>query len=611
MKEHKSHVRLPRRSKRSSSRPHTGSDEELPFGPSEACRCEHCQIRNRHSPSDEDNLRATAMLRKVDAAVEKNFEEALGDLEDFVRLQSVSADLELIAESLKALCLYRDRLERMRFNIYEYSINAPRGACDTSPHPKVVFAHYFSSPTKNTILVYAYLDVAPAKFEDGWLSEPFEFYMNDDMLYGRGVCTGKGMAVCWLQAIEAWMEKSGDLPINIKFIVEIMHAVGSVGLQHYLEVKREFFLDVDCIVFGNNSWINDDKPMMSCSLTGWAHFGLEMRGATKTLEGGLAGGLVYEPMTDVCALMNSLVDNLHVLQVPAIQHMVRPTLVTEWALIESAIFSEYAYKELFGIRRLRFELTKAELLHNRWCQSTMSMHGIEGCYSRKGSSTSLPMSVMAKFSIKLLPDQTVNLVHTHIEEFLRTKCEELKTRTTLKVHLLDSCDPSLWGLDARYSKALVRSISRVYQLEPDLSMNIVTCLPIASTFKKITGKPIILMPYAHRMDYSHVVNESIPKQCFLRNIKLCTGLMHELSLLPARCKCDVIFEYCNRQGIAEMLKPPTQKTLPKPSIFAHIRRSKSVRPRDQQPAESDPNKRKKLKDWLCAPFRRNRMSAPK
>ncbi|XP_002135049.3 cytosolic non-specific dipeptidase-like [Drosophila pseudoobscura] len=600
----KTHVRLPRRSKRSSSRVYPGSDEELKVSHPEACRCEHCLIKNRPKWTDEDNLRASAMHRQVDAAIEKNFDEALADLEDFVRLKSVSADVECITESLKAMCMYRDRLERMRFTIYEYNINIPRAICDTSPHPKVIFAHYFSSPTKNTVLVYAYLDVAPAKFEDGWLSEPFEFYMNDDMLYGRGVSTGKGMAVCWLQAIETWLEQHGDLPINIKFIVEIMHAVGSVGLQHYIEVKREFFQDVDCIVFGNNSWINDERPLMSCSLTGWAHFGLEMRGGAKSIEGA-SGGLVYEPMTDVCTLMNSLVDNLHVIQIPAIQNMVRPTAVTEWTLLESAIFSEYAYKDQFGIRRLRYELTKAELLHNRWCQGTMTMHGIEGSFSRKGSCTALPMSVMGKFSIKLLPDQMVSLVQTHVEEFLHTQYEDLKIRTTLKIHLLDACDPYSWGIDARYSKALVRSISRVYQVEPDLSMNIVTCLPIASTFHKITGKPIILIPYAQRMDYSHVVNESIPKQCFLRNIKVCTGLILEMSLLPARCKCDVIFEYCNRRGIAEMLKPPVQSSQ-KHSVFSHMRRTKSMKPLNKHPEEHETNKRKRLKDWLCAPFRRHR-----
>ncbi|XP_041448556.1 cytosolic non-specific dipeptidase-like [Drosophila obscura] len=583
----RTNTRLPRRSRRLSSRVHSGSVDELPVGPTDACRCEHCPVKNRHRRTDEDNLRSAAMLRKVEAAIETNFQYALADLEEFVRLKSVSADLECIGDSLKALCLYRDRLERMRFNIFEYNINAPRAVCDTSPHPKVVFAHYFSSPSKNTILVYAYLDVTPAKFEDGWLSEPFEFYMNDDMLYGRGVCTGKGMALCWLQAIEAWMEQHGDLPINIKFIIEIMHTVGSVGLQHYIQVKREFFQDVDCIVFGNNSWINEMKPMMSCSLTGWAHFGLEMRGGTKTLEGGLVGGLVYEPMTEV------------------------PTAVTEWDLIESAIFSDYAYKEQFGIRRIRYELTKAELLHNRWCQGTLSMHGIEGSFSRKGSLTPIPMSVMAKFSMKLLPDQMVNLVQNHIEEFLRTKYDELKMRTSFKLHLLDSCDPALWGIDARYNKALVRSISRVYQVQPDLSMNIVTSLPIASTFKKITGKPIILMPYSQRMDYSHVVNESIPKQCFLRNIKLCTGLMHELSLLPTRCKCDVAFDYCNRRGIAEMLKPATEKSTHKPTIFSRLRKHRSVKPRDQPPEPQLEPQRKRLRDWLCAPFRRYRMNKNK
>ncbi|EDW75732.1 uncharacterized protein Dwil_GK15097 [Drosophila willistoni] len=576
-----------------------GDDSQLE--PPPACHCTNCKMHLR-KPVERSSFLMLRKLRQVLTAIDHTTDQIFEELEDYVARKTISSDVDYMPECLNALDMVRGRLEKMKFYVNDYTINLGRSVCSSDPLQKVLFADYFSSPTKNTLLIYTYLDVPKAKIRDGWLSDPFELRASDGLLYGRGVSTGKGMTVCWLNAIECWLKEHQDLPINVKIIVETLHEMGSTGLQQYMDIKKEFFLDVDVIVFGNNSWINDESPVLSCSLAGWATFGMELCGGDKHLEG-LAGGLVYEPMIDVCQLMDSLVDNRQELRISQINQMVKPLSHHEWELLETASFSEYDYKEKLGIRRLRYELGKAELLQQRWCHSNITMHGIENCFSRPGSSTMLPMTVMAKFTIKLVPDQVVQQVHAHVEDYLYSKHEELKMGTTLRTYVLDSCDSFSWPFDNRFTKSTIRAIENVFHFRPELTSGIVTCLPIASLFRKHVNKPIILLPYTQRMDCSDVINESIPAQCFVNYVKTCASLMHELSMLSAKCKCDLIYEYCNRRGNAEILEAARSTMGPsgtRKNIILQIPKLSQSNDKRRDETENP------LKKFLCMPFRRKK-----
>ncbi|XP_068150811.1 cytosolic non-specific dipeptidase-like [Drosophila tropicalis] len=572
--------------------------------PPTACHCENCQMHLR-KPVERNSLQMQRQFWQVLTEIDHTTDKIVEELEDYVARKTISSDVQYMPECLDALDMVRERLEKMKFYVDDYTINLSRSVCSSDHLQKVLFADYFSSPTKNTLLIYTYLDVAKAKMYDGWLSNPFELKISDGLLYGRGVTTGKGMTVCWLNAIECWLKQHQDLPINVKIIVETMHEMGSAGLQQYMDIKKNFFLDVDVIVFGNNSWMNDEGPVISCSLAGWATFGMELRGADKHLEGGLAGGLVYEPMTDVCHLMDSLVDNRQELRITQVNEMVKPLLHHEWELLESAAFSDYDYKDKLDIRRLRYELGKAELLQHRWCHSNITMHGIENCFSRPGSSTMLPMTVLAKFSIKLVPNQEVQKVQGYVEDYLYGKHLEQKMNTILRTYVLDSCDPYSWPFDNRFTKATIRAIENVFYFKPELTSSIVTCLPIASLFCKHVKKPIILLPYTQRVDSSDIINESIPAECFINYVKTCASLMHELSMLSAKCKCDVIYEYCNRRGNAEILEAARTTMLPsgtRKAMKLQIPKLSQTSVKVKGPDETE----SPLKRFLCMPFRRKK-----
>lgn len=571
-------------------------EDRYDYEPSEKCECKSCKMRHiNKEQSSLERLDTELKLVEVHQCIENQVDDAFSTLAALVQIKSISVEPEHLKDSCLALEWMANRLAGLKFKTHLYPIDNEPNSCFVEPQQNVLFANYFSSPTKSTIVVYAHLDVVPAN-RDCWFNDPFELNARDGVLYGRGVTSGKGMVVGWLQAIECWLKVNEDLPLNIKFIVDMLHEVGSEGLQQYLQVRSDFFLDVDYMIFDTNSWLNSDRPLIACGLTGWAHFGLEVRGGNKSLETGLAGGLVYEPMIDLCHLMNSMVNQQHEINIPRIDHMVKRLSVEEWRLLQTADFSTYKYMDQLGIRRLRHEGNKVDLLQNRWCKPTLTMHGIEGSDNRTECSRTLPMLVLGKFSIKMVPDQELAHVHSVVKEYLLNIRHELEMGTHLTIKLLDACEPTSWSTTSKITKAVSRAVGDVFQKEPIATAGISVCLPIASVFRKMLNKPIILLPYAMRADRHYQENESIEEDLFKRHIKVCASLLYELSTLPVRCKCGIIFEYCQLKGRAERLAAEKADDEKEISRRVHLTELMSGK------AGLGHRRKKSFKEYLCMPF---------
>lgn len=530
------------------------TSDDIHLDPSEKCHCEDCKAHTRNAQYYKQLAATlTPQLLKVLELLTDQEEEAIFDLRELVRFKSISVEPDKLSQGLDALDWVLNRLNYLKFRVRIIDVPNQNKSCAERLPSRVLFANYFSSPTKCTLLVYGHVDVLPPQPEC-WLQDPFELTLKEDKIYGRGVTKGKGMLIGWIQAIECWLKINEDLPINMKFIVEMMHEVGSTGLQDYVRERSEFFLDVDFMLFDANSWLNDHHPVIPCGLTGRAYFGLSVRGGNKSVETGLAGGLVFEPLIDLCHLMNKLVDDNQEIKIPLMDHNVRHLTGQDWQMLETSEFSPYKYKDTLQIRRLRHEENKVELLRSRWCRPALTMHGVDGSDARSECSPSIPMQVTGKFSIKLVPDQEVEQVNNAVNDYLYLCAQDLNMGTLHKLSLLDSSDPISWRTDSRITKATRDAVRGIFNKEPYLTNAIPICLPVANAFYKLVKKPLILLPYYKRLDRHQLENENIEEAFFERHAKVCAALLYELAKIPVRCKCNLIYEYCNLQGVAEKLE---------------------------------------------------------
>ena len=86
-----------------------------------------------------------------------------------------------------------------------------------------------AGPTRPTVLSYGHYDVQDAGPLDAWDSPPFEPTVRDGRLYARGAADDKGNFLPLLH-VACELARAGELPVNVRFLVEGEEEVGSAAV---------------------------------------------------------------------------------------------------------------------------------------------------------------------------------------------------------------------------------------------------------------------------------------------------------------------------------------------------------------------------------------------
>ncbi|KAK3541103.1 hypothetical protein QTP86_014140 [Hemibagrus guttatus] len=460
--------------------------------------------------------------------VDKHQDQYVQALRIWVSIESDSSDVTKRAELNRMMGVVEEKLQGMKGKVDVMDVGT-QTLVDGSvvPLPKVVTAVFGDDENKHTVCVYGHVDVQPARREDGWATDPYNLTEINGNLYGRGASDNKAPVLAWIHAVEAYKALNMELPVNVKFLIEGMEETGSDGLGALVEAQREeFFSDVGSIIISDCSW-KTSRPALTYGTRGNCYFSAQVEGPRQDLHSGMDGGAVIEPMTDLIAILNTLISASGQILIPGITDAVANFTEEERKIYEEVDFDLDTYKNTIGVDGLMYD-NKVDLLAHLWRFPTVSIHGIEGAFSAPGTKTVIPAKVTAKFSIRQVPDMEPAVVEKQVTDHLHTVFQQRKSPNKLKVKMIIGAKP--WLADPKHAlyEAGKRAVKRVFSVEPELIREGGT-IPIARTFQDVTKKDIIMLPIGGFDDGFHSQNEKISRYNYIEGTKLFIAYLHEVS----------------------------------------------------------------------------------
>ncbi|PIL29256.1 hypothetical protein GSI_09306 [Ganoderma sinense ZZ0214-1] len=398
--------------------------------------------------------------------------------------------------------------------------------------PPAILGRIGDDPKKKTVLVYGHYDVQPAEESDGWSSDPFQLVIEDDgRLVGRGSTDDKGPIMGWLNVLEAHQALGRELPVNLRFCFEGMEESGSEGLDDLIKseaAKGEdgWFDGVDCVCISDNYWLNTRTPCLTYGLRGLVYFSVNVTGPTHDLHSGMFGRMVHEPMTDLIALMGTLVAPDGTILISGIDELVPPLTPEESEIYENIDYSVQDVDEAAGAP-IALSDDKVTLLMGRMRMPSLSLHGIEGAFSGSGSKTVIPASVTGKFSIRIVNPQTPELIELLVKAHLEKEFAKLQTKNVLTIKNIGDGMP--WVTDPKDPnyEAASRATEAVYGRLPDLTRE-GGSIPVTLTFAESLGVNVLLLPMGRGDDGAHSTNEKLDRSNFIGGSKLLGTYLYEL-----------------------------------------------------------------------------------
>jgi cysteinylglycine-S-conjugate dipeptidase len=319
------------------------------------------------------------------------------DLEDLVRIESVSADPARAQEVERSAEAVAELFRAEKFETVDI-VRADGGA-------PAVIAHKPGPEGAPTVLLYAHHDVQPENDHAEWDSPPFEPTERGDRLYGRGAADDKAGIAAHLGALRVFGD---DLPVSVTMFIEGEEEVGSDTLPALLKEHQER-LRADVIVIADSGNWDIGVPALTTSLRGLVRADIEVRTLTHAVHSGMWGGLVPDALMTLSRLISTLHDDAGNVAV---------------AGLHSGPAADVEYPE----DRLRAESGAApgiewigdgSVVERLWTRPALSITGLDAPKVEGASNTLVP-TARAKISMRIAPGDTtengVACLRRHLEE---------------------------------------------------------------------------------------------------------------------------------------------------------------------------------------------------
>ena len=338
-------------------------------------------------------------MTTIQTYIEENKTRFLDELISLLKIPSVSADKAYKKDVLNTADFVLESLKKAGCDHVEL--------CETPGYP-IIYGEKIIDKNLPTVLVYGHYDVQPADPIELWTSPPFEPVIKnteihpEGAIFARGACDDKGQMYMHVKAME-YMTSTGNLPCNVKFMIEGEEEVGSEGLAWFVPRNIEKLAN-DVILISDTGMIANDIPSITTGLRGLSYVEVEVTGPNRDLHSGLYGGAVANPINILTKMIASLTDEDNHITIPGFYDNVEELSTEERAEMAKAPFSLENYKKSIDIDAVYGEKGYTTNERNA-IRPTLDVNGIWGGYTGEGAKTVIASKAFAKISMRLVPNQ--------------------------------------------------------------------------------------------------------------------------------------------------------------------------------------------------------------
>jgi len=436
-------------------------------------------------------------MKEIQAHIQEHKDRFLDELLDLLKMPSISADAAYKKDIIKTAEFLKAKLE---------DAGADKVALYETAGNPVLYGEKMIDPSLPTVLVYGHYDVQPPDPIELWDSPPFEPVIKktklhpDGAIFARGACDDKGQAYMHFKAFEA-MNKTGNLPCNVKFMIEGEEEVGSENLGPFCREYKDM-LACDVVLLSDTSVIANDIPSITTGLRGLSYLEVEVMGANKDLHSGVYGGAVANPINVLCEMIAKMKDDKKSIAIPGFYDDVVVVSEAERAEMNKAPFSLENYKESLGIKEVEGEKDYTTLERTS-IRPTIDANGIWGGYIGEGAKTVLPSKAFAKISMRLVPNQDPEKITKLFTEFFESIAPD---SVSVKVQPHHGGQPAVTPTDTPEYLAAQKAMETTYGKMP-IPQRSGGSIPIVSLFEEVFGVKSVLLGFGLNSDDIHSPNE--------------------------------------------------------------------------------------------------------
>ncbi|MGV1894354.1 M20/M25/M40 family metallo-hydrolase [Agrobacterium vitis] len=458
-------------------------------------------------------------IETVLARVDDNLPSSLETLFDLVRIPSISTDPAYSPHCRKAADFLATYLTGLGF---------AASVRDTSGHPMVVGHHEGQTADCPHVLFYGHYDVQPVDPLNLWQNDPFEPAIRDSaigekIITGRGTSDDKGQLLTFIEALRAFKETKGGLPVRVTILFEGEEESGSPSLQPFLEANAQELKADFAMVCDTGMW-DAQTPAICASLRGLVGEEITIKAASRDLHSGGYGGVAANPLHVLSDIMAGLHDETGAVTLPGFYDGVEetpPDIKAVWADLEK---TQPAFLTDIGLSVPSGEKGRS-VLELLWARPTAEINGMSGGYTGKGFKTVIAAEAMAKVSFRLVGKQDPQKIRDSFRAYVTSK---LPRDCRVEFHAEGASPAIQLPYDSPILATAKAALSQEWP-KPAIVVGGGGSIPIVGSFQSMLGMDSLLVGFSLDDDCVHSPNEKYNLTSFHKGTRSWVRILHGLS----------------------------------------------------------------------------------